>query len=312
MMQHYKMLMSGSAEHSDMEHSAMSDAEAVPDPQPRSRAVSLFRRGNSAISRPVTFELASGRELFADFLPSTFINPARVWESLSPVVLQADHLIGNGLFPNVASDPAATAFDILRTRLLGGLAEKHWRRVAVTAPTHGCGTSLIAANLALSLARRPESRTVLMDFDLLHPGLARLLGVDGVHPLAEFLSGEQPLEAMFHRVDRNLALGLNSEPVPDAAARLLNPDTASAMAALIDQLDPDVVLYDLPPALTSDAVMAMAPNLDCVLLVCDGTRTSPEDIRACERLFAGRLPLMAVVLNRAQDRRPRRYRYDRG
>ena len=312
MMQHYKMLMSGGAEHTDMENSAMSDAEEVDDPQPRSRAVSLFRRGNSAVARPITLDLASGREIFSDFLPSPDINPARVWESLSPVVLKADHLIGNGLFSNVASDPAATTFDILRTRLLGGLAEKSWRRVAVTAPTHGCGTSLIAANLALSLARRPESRTVLMDFDLRRPRLAQLLGVADVQPLTEFLSGEQPLESLFHRVDRGLALGLNSDPVEDAAARLLNPDTASALTAMLDQLDPDVVIYDLPPALTSDDVMAMAPNLDCVLLVCDGTRTSPEDIRACERLFADRLPLMGVVLNRAQDRRPRRYLYDKG
>ena len=41
----------------------------------------------------------------------------------------------------------------------------------------------------------------------------------------------------------------------------------------------------------------------------DGTRTSPEDIRACERLFEGRLPLMGVVLNRAQDRKAAQYRY---
>ena len=290
----------------------MSDAVVAQDPQPRSRAVSLFRRGNTALSQTVTPDLAAGREIFADFLPASQISPVRVWESLGPVTLNADHLIGNGLFSNVASDPAATVFDILRTRLLGGLAEKNWRRVAVTAPTHGCGTSLVAANLALSLARRPESRTVLMDFDLRRPRLAQLLGVAGVQPLTEFLSGEQPLEAMFHRVDRGLALGLNSEPVADAAAWLLNPDTASALQAMLDQLDPDVVIYDMPPALTSDDVMAMAPNLDCVLLVCDGTKTSPEDIRACERLFADRLPLMGVVLNRAQDRRPRRYLYDKG
>jgi protein-tyrosine kinase len=306
-MQHYKMLKSGRDQHADMENSAMSDAEDQPEQPPRSRSVSLFRRDNVAVARPRMVDLAGTREAFSDFLPAIGNSPARVWDSLVPAVLNADHLIGNGLFSNVSSDPAATAFDILRTRLLGALAEKHWRRVAVTAPTRGCGTSLVAANLALSLARRPESRTVLMDFDLRRPGLARLLGVTDVQPLTEFLTGEQPLEAMFHRVGRSLALGLNSQPVEDAAARLLDPDTASALEAMLDQLDPDVAIYDLPPALASDDVMAMAANVDCVLLVCDGTRTSPDDIRACERLFAGRLPLMGVVLNRGQDRRPRRY-----
>ena len=292
----------------------MPDAANLPEPLPRSRAISLFGRAPSplpALSRPVTLDLASGREIFSDFLPSPDFNPARVWESLTPIEMNADHLIENGLFSNAASDPAATSFDILRTRLLGGLAEKGWRRVAVASPTHGCGTTLVAANLALGLARRPDSRTVLMDFDLRRPRLAQLLGVDHVQPLTDFLTGEQPLESLFFRVERRLALGLNAEPVEDAAARLLNPDTTLALNAMLDQLDPDVVIYDMPPALTSDDVIAMAPNLDCLLLVCDGTRTSPEDIRACERLFADRLPLMGVVLNRAQDRRPRRYRYDK-
>lgn len=311
-MQHYKMLMSGGEKHTDMENSAMADAEDAQPPHERSRAVSLFRRDTAAVSRPRVIDLGPGREIFSDFLPSPAINPARVWESLSPVALRADHLIGNGLFSNVSSDQAATVFDILRTRLLGGLAEKTWRRVAVTAPTHGCGTSLVAANLALSLARRPDGRTVLMDFDLRRPRLAQLLGVTDVHPLTEFLSGEQPLEALFRRVGRGLALGLNAEPVEDAAALLLNPDTGAALEAMLGQLDPEVVIYDMPPALTSDDVMAMAPHLDCVLLVCDGTKTSPEDMRACERLFAGHLPLMGVVLNRGQDRRPRRYRYGKG
>jgi uncharacterized protein involved in exopolysaccharide biosynthesis len=34
----------------------------------------------------------------------------------------------------------------------------------------------------------------------------------------------------------------------------------------------------------------------------DGTQTTAADLRACERMFQGRVPLLGVVLNRAQDR----------
>jgi Mrp family chromosome partitioning ATPase len=83
------------------------------------------------------------------------------------------------------------------------------------------------------------------------------------------------------------------------------------MAALRDLLQPDVVLVDTPPALGSDDVLSLAEEVDAVLLVVDGTATSPEDLRACERLFESRLPVLGTVLNRAQDRAMGRYTYGR-
>lgn len=273
------------------------------------RGVSLFRPGQTPARMPVTLDQATGREIFCAPLPDALFNPAKVWESLAQVTLNADHLTGNGLFPAITSDPAAAAFDMLRTRLLHGLAEKGWRRIAVTSPTHGCGKSFVATNLALSLSRRPESRSVLIDLDLRRPQLAALLGLRDIGPLQDFLSGEQPLESQFRRVGRTLALGLNGTAVPEASDLLHSPDTGLALQAMVEQLDPQVVLLDLPPALVTDDLLALAPQIDAVLLVTDATRTSPQDIRACERQFEGRVPLLGVVLNRVPDRKASRYRY---
>jgi Mrp family chromosome partitioning ATPase len=239
------------------------------------------------------------------------LTPAKVWESLVPVTLDAGWLEGNGLFPNSSTDPAPAAFDILRTRILLAFQEHGWRRIAVTSPTHGCGKSLVAANLALSLARRPGSRTVLMDLELRRPGLAALLGLRDSGPLRDFLTGTQPLEAHFLRAGRTLALALNNQPVADASEMLQAPDTTGALVAMMEQLDPEVVVHDLPPVLVSDDVIGFAPQVDAVLLVADGTQTTAEEIRACERLFEGRVPLLGMVLNRAQDVRTSRYRYGR-
>jgi Mrp family chromosome partitioning ATPase len=159
------------------------------------------------------------------------------------------------------------------------------------------------------LARRPASRTALIDLDLRAPRLADLLGLPDAPVLEEFLSGEQPLESVFRRFGRTLALGLNGAPVEMAAETLHSPETAIALSAMAEQLDPEVVIYDMPPALGTDDVLAMAPSLDAVLLVVDGTKTSPDEVRACERLFEGRIPLMGVVLNRAQDRAALRHTY---
>jgi Mrp family chromosome partitioning ATPase len=70
-----------------------------------------------------------------------------------------------------------------------------------------------------------------------------------------------------------------------------------------------LVVIDAPPVLMSDDVLALLPQLDAVLLIVDGTKTTAAEVRACERLFDGQCPLMGVVLNRAQDRGLGRYRY---
>jgi protein-tyrosine kinase len=290
----------------DLELSAM--AEDKSGNRTDTKGVSLFKKATAAPSE-ATMDLATGREIFSSPLPSMILNPIRVWESLGAVELDAAQLTDKGLFIGASDHPAAVGFDILRTRLLHGLAEKGWRRIAVTSPTHGCGKSFVAINLALSLARRPASRSVLVDLDLRHPEVAKILGIAEDRALGEFLSGEQPLEGVFRRFGRNLALGLNAQAIERASETLHDPHTVAALTAMIDQLDPEVVLYDLPPALVSDDVLALGSSVDAVLLVTDGTQTTPEEIRAVETLLEGRIPLMGVVLNRAQDFNAGRYRY---
>jgi protein-tyrosine kinase len=308
-MTRHNMLIHRTLTGADMDHMgkvAMSNADK--DHAAKS-GVSLFRPGQPAPRTAVTLDQRTGHEIFAVPRALTATSPTRVWESIGPISLDADRLAGNGLFTQSSSNPAVTAFDMLRTRLLQALSERGWRRLAVTSPTHGCGKSFVAANLALSLARLSATRTVLVDLELRRPHLADIFGVKDVAPLAEFLSGDQPLEAHFRRLGRNLALGLNGAAVPDAATLLQDPDTTAALDAMVAQLQPDAVIYDLPPALVSDDVIAMIPHIDAVLLVVDGTRSTAADIKATERLFDGRVPLMGVVLNKAQDCGLGRYAY---
>jgi protein-tyrosine kinase len=274
--------------------------------------VSLFRPGQ-AVNRPaITLDQRTGHEIFAVPQALTAPSPLRVWDSIGPIALNAERLAGNGLFTQASTNPAVAVFDMLRTRLLQALRDRGWQRIAVTSPTHGCGKSFVAANLALSLARLPATRTILMDLELRRPHLAGIFGVVDAAPLQEFLSGEQPLESHFRRYGKTLALALNGAAVSDPATVLQDPDTALALDAMLTQLQPDVVIHDMPPVLMSDDVIAMIPQIDAVLLVADGTRSTGEEIKATERMLDGRVPLMGVVLNRAQDRRLGRQGYGRG
>lgn len=278
------------------------DGKDRAETRPRPGHVPVFRQGQLLPDQPVTLDQKTGREILPPSLSLAPLNPARIWESITQAAPDPDFLARNGLFSEIEHHPAAPAFDILRTRVVQAMARNGWTRLAVTSPTRGCGKSLVAANLALALARLPSCRTVLVDLDLRQPDLADRFGLEGIGTLADYLRGEQPMESHFRRIGRNLALALNGAPVARASELIQDPEFANALGALAEFLQPDIIILDTPPVLTSDEVISLTGQVDAVLLVVDGTRSTAQQIRAAEDLLEGRFPLLGVVMNRAQDR----------
>ncbi|MFN3824346.1 MAG: CpsD/CapB family tyrosine-protein kinase [Pseudorhodobacter sp.] len=314
-MANHDILMVSAENPADLEQGEMDEQSFRRMAEERKRArpagPSLFRQGRTIAGNPVAAALDAPSAHPSAPLDLAPPRPERVWESVNPMVPDEALLARNGLFTNPAQNPATAYFDLLRTRILQPMQDRGWRRIVVTSPTHGCGKSLVAANLALSLARRPNSRTLLLDLELRAPRLARMFGLGDAGALREVLAGEQPFECHLRRIGRTLALGFNAAPVPDAAELLHDPVTADSLAAMMEGLDPQVALFDTPPALVSDDVLALAPFVDAALLVIDATRTTAAEVRACEKIMDGQIPILGVVLNRAQDRDLSRYRYGR-
>lgn len=233
--------------------------------------------------------------------PLAVFDPLRIWNALPTVDLDLATLMHSGLFASSNQSPIGPAFDLLRTRLAQAMSERGWRRLGVTSPTRGCGKSYIAANLALSLARRPDSRTTLVDLDLSQPNLHRMLGLTPRHAMKDYLAGNANVESVFLKIGNTLAVGLNGDGREGGSDILHGTASAQALTELERQLLPDMTVFDLPPTLTGDEVLAMHGKIDAILLVADGGRTTAKEIRACEALFENRIPLMGVVLNRAED-----------
>src|SRR5690606_1464199 len=106
-------------------------------------------------------------------------------------------------------DPSHVAFNLLRTRVYREFRDKGWRSLAITSPTAGYGKTMVAVNLALSLARQPDCRTVLLDLDLRRSAVAKTLGIDTGGSLGDVLAGEGDLRDCFVTVGDGLAVGCN-------------------------------------------------------------------------------------------------------
>lgn len=195
---------------------------------------------------------------------------------------------------------AARAFDLLRTRLRQTTQEHGWTNIAITSPTSGCGNTFTAVNLALSLSRIAGSRTVLMDFNMRNPGVAAAFDMRARGPLNEYLDGSVAMIDHMVRCNDTLALGLTDGHHANAAETLQDPATVRTLERMHAALQPELVIYDMPPMLAYDDVSAFLPQLDGVLIVSDGTQTTARQLTECEQMLGGQVPLLGVVLNRAR------------
>ena len=239
-----------------------------------------------------------------------------VWNSLLPLPVEAKVLERNLVITAARSDPAHAAFDVLRTRLVQALSDNGWNRIGITSPTRDCGKTFTAVNLAITLSRYDNCRTVLLDMDLRNPSVANVLGAGTGVAMGDYLRGTIPSEAYLRRIGPNslniggnLAIGLNNRIEPYAAELFQQPKTAEVLDRMQEELNPDLVLFDLPPALAQDDVIAFRPQFDCILMVIGGGITTAKEVQEMIRRIGKDKPVIGVVLNKAEGEEVGTYSY---
>lgn len=198
--------------------------------------------------------------------------------------------------------PASWAFDVLRTQVLQQMDENGWKTLAITSPTMESGKTLVAINLAMSIAHQADRTALLVDFDLRRPNVANFLGLQRKTSLNEVLSGTASLaEAMVNPGLPKLVVLPTNRPVPKASEVLSSPKVGELVTELRERYNDRIVVIDLPPVLAADDVMAILPRVDCVLMVvASGHSTEKEIEESMARL--NKANLLGVVLNK--DRTP--------
>ena len=152
--------------------------------------------------------------------------------------------------------------------------------------------------------------------DLRNPSVAKVLGAGTGVAMGDYLRGTIPSEAYLRRIGPNslniggnLAIGLNNRIEPYAAELFQQPKTAEVLDRMQEELNPDVVLFDLPPALAQDDVIAFRPQFDCILMVIGGGITTAKEVQEMVRRIGKDKPVIGVVLNKAEGEEVGTYSY---
>ena len=229
------------------------------------------------------------------------ISQARRFKSL-----EFDHAImERNCVLTAVDDPAAQrAYKILRTRVTRRLEAQQWRSFGVTGLAPGDGKTLTSINLAISLAQNTNTWVFLVDMDLRRIQVGRSLGVSGANGeagLSDYLQGNASVDDIIYStpIDR-LAIVPNFQPIADSSEMLTTPRMSELLQALERETPRRIVIFDLPPLLASDDVIAFAPQVDSMLLVVAEGSTGRAQLEAAKETLA-EMNLLGVVLNKSAE-----------
>ncbi len=186
----------------------------------------------------------------------------------------------------------------IRVNLTSAIAGNQNPAIVVTSSNPGEGKSVIAANLAASLAASGKS-VCLLEGDLRLPTLARYLGIDEQVGLVEVLEGSVELDCALREWDSDgLMLLLAGKPT-DSPSELLSSNRMREVVGLLQQRF-DVVIIDSPSILPVADSTILAGITTGTIVVVEAGRVGIRTLHdAMELLEKAGSPLIGAIFNRA-------------
>jgi polysaccharide biosynthesis transport protein len=194
----------------------------------------------------------------------------------------------------IAESYRATATSILFSPNNGHIP----RILVVTSPQMGEGKTTTVCNLGIALAEIGR-RVLLIDADMRHPRLHRVLNVPNTFGLAEILEGDSPEDGTASGVPTeipNLDLIPSGSPRSSISRLLYSTRLVDLLETLQDQYD--TILIDTPPILlVSDARVLGRLSDGAILVFRAGVTPLDMALAARERFVEDGIHIMGSILN---------------
>ena len=164
--------------------------------------------------------------------------------------------------------PAAEHFKVLRSQILYPKDGKDRRVILVTSAMEEAGKTMVACNLAVSIAQSVDPYALLIDADIRKSSVHRMLGFEPAEGLSEYLQTDEPLSKYLIRTPMMKLTVLPAGHSVRNPAELL---TSAKMRHLFEEAReryPDrFVIVDSPPVNLAAETLSLSQNVDAVVFV---------------------------------------------
>jgi non-specific protein-tyrosine kinase len=198
------------------------------------------------------------------------------------------------------SSMVAEQFKRLRTYVIKPGMENSPRTILVTSAMAGEGKSMIAINLAITIAVDLNSNALIVDCDLRNPSLSRWFGFREQRGLSNYLLGEAQLPELLVKTSVDKLTILPGGTVRDNPVELIGSKKMKSLVAdLKARYDDRYIIFDSSPLLATTEPRVLSDMADGVIFVVKAADTPRESIQQALKLI-DKKRIIGVVLNQVE------------
>ena len=264
------------------------------------------------------FVVAFGYVLVKDYFDDTVKSPDDIRKKDFNLLVWIPHFEkswNNGFLNNelvVLNDPrspVSEAFKALRARvMMANTRGKHIKTILITSPGEGEGKTMVATNLAFSLAQL-KKRTLLIDCDLRRPRLHKVMNVGKAPGLVDYLMDGVSLDDVARRPDMENLLYMTSGSLALDPTEIFNYSLFENFLGSM-RSQSDFVIIDSAPIVAVVDSEILAKYVDGVILVVSADATESKVMSEAVSLIQNtQTPILGTVLNNFKYKNGYKYYY---
>jgi receptor protein-tyrosine kinase len=208
--------------------------------------------------------------------------------------------------PDAPKSQIADEFRVIKrpiihnARRTGDTAIRNGNLIMVTSALPGEGKTFTAVNLALSVAMELDTTVLLVDGDVAHPELPRVLGTPSSPGLLELLTTDDldVSDAILRTNVENLSVLPAGAHHRRATELLASEQMAIVLHELATRYPDRIVIFDSPPLLPTTEARALASHMGQIVMVVAADSTRQHAVNLALATIEN-CPIVLMMLNKA-------------
>jgi Mrp family chromosome partitioning ATPase len=196
---------------------------------------------------------------------------------------------------------AAATIRLLRGRVLQRTRANGWSCIGITSAGPGEGKTVTSLNLAISIAREKQRMVYLLDLDMRSPSVCERTGLKPPRPLSQYFTDNlEPHEVLFRAITDNLVVAGNLKPIASASELLATPRLQALLDYIRRRSPGALIVLDLPPVLSTDEALVVAPRADAMFLVVAEGITRRDGLARAVDILSD-FTVAGIIMNRSSE-----------